>query len=119
MRDAAHDCARNASVCSTHTLPRSLLYDPELKAHVTPPIPQTELLRKAKLHSIATSTKLEPNVYVPFPAAVEASGMQVRLRTPDRLNTSLCCNVSLCTWRSFGATSLCTKRSPSAQSPRT
>jgi hypothetical protein len=40
IHDWAHDCGHNASVCSSHTLLRSLLYDPATKAHVTPPAPQ-------------------------------------------------------------------------------
>lgn len=79
IRDIGHECGHNASVCSSHTLLRSLLYDPLTKAHVTPPVPQTELLRKAKLHSITVPTKLKPNAYLPFPAAVEASGMQLEI----------------------------------------
>ena len=41
-------CA-NATVCGTHTLPRSLMYDPALKQLVTPPIPQLSLLRSKQL----------------------------------------------------------------------
>ena len=42
--DSSHGCI-NATVCNTHTLPRALIYDPEIKAHITPPVPQTDLLR--------------------------------------------------------------------------
>ena len=79
IRDVAHDCAHNASVCSSHTLLRSLLYDPATRAHVTPPIPQTDLLRKSKLHSITMPTTLGANSSLPLPAVVEASGMQLEI----------------------------------------
>lgn len=79
IRDVGHDCAHNASVCSSHTLLRSLLYDSTTKAHVTPPVAQTDLLRKAKLHSIAAPIKLGANSNLSLPAAVEASGMQLEI----------------------------------------
>jgi beta-fructofuranosidase len=61
------------------TLPRSLLYDPQTRAHVTPPVPQTELLRKAKLHGITTPTELAANGSLPMPQLVHRSGMQLEV----------------------------------------
>lgn len=79
IHDVGHDCAHNASVCSSHTLLRSLLYDSTTRSHVTPPVAQTDLLRKAKLHSVATPTKLGANSNLSLPAAVETSGMQLEI----------------------------------------
>lgn len=79
VRDAGGYCSHNASVCSTHTLPRTLLWDAEIRAHVTPPVPQTQLLRKTKLHSIAQPMALGADAFVALPAAVEKSGMQLEI----------------------------------------
>jgi beta-fructofuranosidase len=79
VRDSGGYCALNASVCSTHTLPRTLLYDPSIRAHVTPPVPQTELLRRAKLHSLPEPVPLGANAFVPLPEEVAASGMQLEI----------------------------------------
>ena len=79
VHDAGGYCAHNASVCSTHTLPRTLLWDAEIRAHVTPPVPQTQLLRKTKLHSIAEPMSLGADAFVALPAAVETSGMQLEI----------------------------------------
>eukprot|EP01052_Picozoa_sp_SAG31_P022933 SAG31_NODE_1852_length_7072_cov_12.649792_1_plen_652_part_00 len=79
IHDVAGFCSVNASVCSSHTLPRSLLYDTELRAHVTPPIPQTELLRQKKMYSISEPTKLKAAGLLPLPASVETSGMQLEI----------------------------------------
>jgi len=45
-------CA-NLTVCSTHTLPRAMQWDAELKRMITPPIPQLELLRGRQLASLS------------------------------------------------------------------
>ena len=79
VHDGGGYCSHNASVCSTHTLPRTLLWDAEIQAHVSPPVPQTRLLRKAKLHSIAQPMPLGAGSFVALPAAVEASGMQLEI----------------------------------------
>jgi sucrose-6-phosphate hydrolase SacC (GH32 family) len=79
VHDAGSYCSHNASVCSTHTLPRTLLWDAEIQAHVTPPVPQTQLLRKTKLHSLAQPMPLGADAFVALPAAVEASGMQLEI----------------------------------------
>lgn len=44
-------CA-NVTVCCTHTLPRAMFYDEELKRMVTPPIPQLKLLREEHIVSL-------------------------------------------------------------------
>jgi sucrose-6-phosphate hydrolase SacC (GH32 family) len=68
----------NATVCSTHTLPRTLLYDADLRAHVTPPVPQTDLLRVQKLFSLPAPLALAAGAPHDLPAT--AAGMQLEIR---------------------------------------
>lgn len=70
----------NASVCSTHTLPRALRYDPELAAFATPVVPQTSLLRGEKLFALEkpTTLPLADGVALDIPAAA-TSGMQLEI----------------------------------------
>ena len=77
MKDSSKGCA-NATVCSTHTLPRVLAYDRQIKAHVTPPVPQTELLRGELLHAVAAPRALAPGSFLALPNA-ERSGMQLEI----------------------------------------
>ena len=77
MKDSSGGCA-NATVCSTHTLPRALAYDREIKAHVTPPVPQTSLLRGELLHAVTAPKALAPGSYMALPNA-EKSGMQLEI----------------------------------------
>eukprot|EP00947_MAST-08B_sp_MAST-8B-sp1_P006447 g6447.t1 len=73
-----HGGCVNETVCSTHTLPRALAFDPELQAHVTPPVPQTALLRRKLLHSLhGTPTELGDDV-MRIPEA-PASGLQLEI----------------------------------------
>lgn len=68
----------NVSVCGTHTLPRTLLHDKELRAHVTPPVPQVELLRLEKLYSLPEALALAPGVHHLLPASVSSMQLEIR-----------------------------------------
>ena len=48
----------NTSVCGSHTLPRSMAYDPDLAQLVSQPVPQTELLRRVLLYRDTSGTTL-------------------------------------------------------------
>ena len=81
----------NATVCSTHTLPRALVYDAELAAHVTPPVPQTALLRGTRLYTLPGGAPVTMQCSapsgasgavrggLPLPPSVVEAGMQLEI----------------------------------------
>ena len=88
FKDESNGCI-NRTVCNTHTLLRALVFDPELRAHVTPPVPQTALLRKAKLYELGAPTQLAAGSFLALPPAVEASGMQLEIEATFALPAAL------------------------------
>lgn len=103
LRDPVTKVCLNASVCGTHTLPRSLLYDPSIRAHITPPVPQVSLLRGAPLPTgLAVPLRLTPGTQYPLAAEVAKSGMQLEIHATFELPLPLGTTVGVVVRRGRG-----------------
>lgn len=87
----------NASVCNTHTLPRSIKWDPTIGAGgrvVTPPIKQLESLRNKQPVTVS-HTKMEKDTFINVAAA---HGMQLELiatfQIPNQIVKGQTCGIS-------------------------
>jgi sucrose-6-phosphate hydrolase SacC (GH32 family) len=69
----------NISLAGAHTLPRSLIWDPNLKRVVTPPIPQLDALRIKALATINRSTVIAPSTSLSLLPGVV--GMQLEVHS--------------------------------------